>query len=79
MIDLPPQLILAEDDPLVKKTKIDIQDLVDKPMILLDLPLSSTYFLSLFQELGLRPQVFERVSISPACVASLQTALVMAC
>ena len=62
MIDLPPQLILAENDPLVKKTKIDIQNLVNKPMILLDLPLSSTYFLSLFQEFGLRPQIFERVS-----------------
>ena len=62
LVDLPPQLILAEDDPLGNKTKIDIKDLVDQPMVLLDLPLSSTYFLSLFQEQGLRPQIFERVS-----------------
>ncbi len=62
LIDLPPQLILAADDPLVNKDNITIEDLVDQPMVLLDLPLSSTYFLSLFQERGLRPQIAERVS-----------------
>ena len=62
LVDLPPQLILAADDPLGKKDNITIEDLVDQPMVLLDLPLSSNYFLSLFQERGLRPQIAERVS-----------------
>jgi DNA-binding transcriptional LysR family regulator len=62
LIDLPPQLILAADDPLADKGDIAIEDLVDEPMVLLDLPLSSTYFLSLFHERGLRPYIAERVS-----------------
>ena len=62
LIDLPPQLILATDDPLVEKDNITIEDLVEQPMVLLDLPLSSNYFLSLFQGRGLRPQIAERVS-----------------
>lgn len=62
LIDLPPQLILAVGDPLLKKANIKIEDLVDKPMVLLDLPLSSSYFLSLFHERGLRPRIAERVS-----------------
>jgi DNA-binding transcriptional LysR family regulator len=62
LIDLPPQLILAADDPFADKGDIAIEDLVDEPMVLLDLPLSSTYFLSLFHERGLRPYIAERVS-----------------
>ena len=62
LIDLPPQLILAADDPLADKGDIAIEDLVDEPMVLLDLPLSSTYFLSLFHDRGLRPYIAERVS-----------------
>ena len=62
LIDLPPQLILAADDPLGKKDKITIEDLVEQPMVLLDLPISSTYFLSLFHGRGLRPHIAERVS-----------------
>ena len=62
LINLPPQLILAADNPLANKGNIAIEDLVDEPMVLLDLPLSSNYFLSLFHERGLRPYVAERVS-----------------
>ena len=62
LINLPPQLILAADNPLANKGDIAIEDLVDEPMVLLDLPLSSNYFLSLFHERGLRPYVAERAS-----------------
>jgi DNA-binding transcriptional LysR family regulator len=57
---LPPFAILPETHPLADRESLAIGDLADSPMVLLDLPLSSAYFLSLFEQAGLGPNVVER-------------------
>jgi len=57
---MPPQqpyVLLADDHPLAGQTCISLHALVDEPMILLDVPPSSTYFSSVFAELGLTPNI----------------------
>ena len=63
LIDLPPQLILAVDDPLADKADITIE-IVTKPMVLLDLPLSSAIFCHCFTN-GVAP------SDCRACIKSV--------
>lgn len=60
LLDLPPFAVLAAGHPLAMHDRVAVSDLVDLPMVLLDLPLSSDYFLSLFKPLGGKPQIVER-------------------
>ncbi len=60
LIDLPPVAHFSQDHPLAGRREVAPSELVDLPMILLDLPVSSDYFLSLFTETGQRPRVVER-------------------
>lgn len=60
IIELPPVVALAEDHPLARKTEVTVADLAPHPMVLLDLPLSSDYFLSFFSQMGLHANVAER-------------------
>ena len=60
LLALPPYVLLAARHPLAARESLDIEELVDEPMVLLDLPLSRDYFLSLFQHRGLRPRIAER-------------------
>jgi len=57
---LPPFVMLAPDHPLSKYEILTIPDLADHAMILLDLPLSSDYFFSLFNAANEKPLVAER-------------------
>lgn len=57
---LPPFAILSASHPLAHRTSLSVEDLAPNPMILLDLPLSSAYFLSFFEKAGLAPQIVER-------------------
>lgn len=57
---LPPFAILAEAHPLAQRASLSVEDLAPCPMILLDLPLSAAYFLSLFEKAGVAPQIVER-------------------
>lgn len=57
---LPPYGMVAADHPLASKEEVSVEDLLDYPMVLLDLPLSSDYFLSFFDRVGRRPQIVER-------------------
>ena len=57
---LPPHVLLAADHPLASKSRIAPADLTGLPMVLLDLPFSSDYFLSIFTQRGLKPQIAER-------------------
>ena len=60
LVDLPPHVLVAEGHPLAANVAIAIADLVDEPMILLDLPLSREYFLALFMVEGHQPKIAAR-------------------
>ncbi|WP_290687100.1 MULTISPECIES: LysR family transcriptional regulator [unclassified Haematobacter] len=57
---LPPHVVLPEAHPLASRAGISVAELAGEPMILLDLPHSTGYFLSLFRERGLAPRIAER-------------------
>lgn len=60
MLELPPLVTLPENHPLAQRQEITVEELAPHPMVLLDLPLSSDYFLSFFAEQGLRANIAER-------------------
>jgi DNA-binding transcriptional LysR family regulator len=57
---LPPFAILPQAHPLAHRSGLTLAELAPLPMILLDLPLSADYFLSLFEAEGLKPRIAER-------------------
>lgn len=57
---LPPHVLVSESHPLARRSRIGLSELVDEPMILLDLPLSREYFLALFMAEGLAPSIHAR-------------------
>jgi DNA-binding transcriptional LysR family regulator len=59
---LPAYVMLPQSHRFAGKTSITAEELVDEPMVLLDLPFSREYFLSAFQSRGLRPHIAERTS-----------------
>ena len=60
LLDLPPFVLVNEDHSLAGRDSVTVQDLVPHPMVLLDLPLSSDYFLSFFTQIGAKPIIAER-------------------
>ncbi len=57
---LPPYAMVPEGHPLARQNEVGVEELLDYPMVLLDLPLSSDYFLSFFDATGRKPRVVER-------------------
>ncbi|RUW97859.1 LysR family transcriptional regulator, partial [Mesorhizobium sp. M8A.F.Ca.ET.023.01.1.1] len=60
LMQLPAYVMLPAAHRLAAKAGITPEELVDEPMVLLDLPYSREYFLSAFQPRGLRPKIVER-------------------
>ncbi|MCB2110004.1 MAG: LysR family transcriptional regulator [Defluviimonas sp.] len=60
LIDLPPYAMVDADHPLAGRATVSLTELARFPMVLLDLPLSADYFLSIFGRAGLRPMIAER-------------------
>ena len=60
LVRLYPFALLHADHALAQSASVSIEDLVDLPMILLDLPISANYFLSLFSEASQQPRIVER-------------------
>lgn len=54
---IPPRAILPPDHRLAGRAAIDLRDLAEDPLILIGLPHSRSYFLSLFQIAGARPEI----------------------
>lgn len=61
LASLPPYAILPEGHALAGAESLSPSDLLDHPMVLLDLPHSVDYFLSAFAPLGAKPKVAERI------------------
>jgi len=57
---LPPVALVAPDHPLARAREVTLEELAAERLILLDLPLSREYILSLFHHAGLRPRIAER-------------------
>lgn len=60
ILDLPPLVAMSDTHPLAHLPAVSVEQLAAYPMVLLDLPLSSDYFLSFFSRAGLRANVTER-------------------
>jgi len=57
---MPPQkpyALFAQNHPLSDRAQVSLHELASEPMILLDVLPSRTYFVSIFQELGLTPNI----------------------
>ena len=59
---LPPYVMVDMDHPLAGRASLTADELLGHGMVLLDMPHSSDYFLSLFRGLGQRPRIAERTS-----------------
>ncbi|NGM44670.1 LysR family transcriptional regulator [Rhodobacter sp. SGA-6-6] len=60
LLSLPPYALVPPDHPLAGRDHVTPQDLAPHPMVLLDLPFSTDYFMEVFRPHGLRPRVVER-------------------
>jgi DNA-binding transcriptional LysR family regulator len=60
LAQLPPYALLSELHPVAQQTAISLEELAPLPMVLLDLPMSRQYFLSIFEKHGLSPNIVAR-------------------
>ncbi|WP_068110457.1 LysR family transcriptional regulator [Tropicimonas marinistellae] len=60
LAELPPYVLVGADHPIADRPEVSILEVAEHPMILLDLPYSSDYFLSLFAQAGVAPRIAER-------------------
>ena len=58
--ELPPYAMLSETHPLAHLSVVSAVELQKHPMVLLDLPYSSDYFMSYFKRVGASPKVVEK-------------------
>jgi len=65
LLTLPPHALFSPEHPLAKRKSVTLKALADQPLILLDLPASREYFMSLFQAAGLQPTILERTAHLP--------------
>ncbi len=61
LVDYPPYALVAWSNPLANDHSVDLQTLAQHPLVLLDLPFSGDYFVSLFHDAGLEPLIAQRV------------------
>ncbi|MEM7222073.1 MAG: LysR family transcriptional regulator [Pseudomonadota bacterium] len=70
LAEIPPHAILPADHRLAKRKRIKLNDLIEEPLVLLDLPHSRDYFARIFRDLKLTPRIAHRTP-SPNMVRSL--------
>lgn len=51
----PPFALISTDDPMSERKSVTLKELSEKPMVLLDLPLTRDYFFGLFSRYGCTP------------------------
>ncbi len=57
LIEAPPHVTLSTDHPMASRTSLTLEELVDEPMILLNLQQTKSYMISLFEKRGLSPNI----------------------
>jgi DNA-binding transcriptional LysR family regulator len=57
LASLPPYALFGASDPLHRADTVTIRELAEKPLILLDLPISREYFIGLFMKQGVEPNI----------------------
>lgn len=60
LVELKPYVLLAADHRFAGKKTVSLTSLAGDPFILLDLPLSDNYFMSLFASHNLKPDIYAR-------------------
>lgn len=70
LADLRPHVVVARDHPLAQMEEVEVSKLAEFSYIMLDLPISREYFLSVFERAGVSPRI-TYVSKSPEVVRSL--------
>lgn len=53
----PPFALISTDDPMSQQASVTIPELAEKPMVLLDLPLTRDYFFGMFEKNGCKPNI----------------------
>lgn len=72
LVELKPYVLLAADHPLASSRSVRLEQFAEERFILLDLPLSDSYFMSLFDHHKLKPKVHARtrhIEVQRALVA----------
>lgn len=57
LIEAPPYALLPKEDPLAAQDSVSLQQLADREMVALNLPITQQFFLSLFSQANLRPRI----------------------
>ena len=60
LASLPPHVVVSEAGPLARRSAVSLQELAREPLILLDLPISREYFLSMFIKENIEPNIAAR-------------------
>lgn len=53
----PPYVMVPKNDPLANQPSVTIDEMINRPIILLDLPVARGYFMDMFEKRGLAPNV----------------------
>ena len=70
LASLPPYVLLGENHRLAGQLSLTLEELENEDFVLLDLPISSKYFLSLFRAAQIEPKILYR-STSPEVVRAM--------
>ncbi len=53
----PPFALITVEDPLAEQGSVSLAQLSERPMVILDLPMTRSYFVDLFRQRGLEPKI----------------------
>lgn len=62
LASLPPHVLLSRNHKFARRTSVELSELADEPMVILDLPQSREYFVSLFENKNLVPTIVARAA-----------------
>jgi DNA-binding transcriptional LysR family regulator len=67
LFEAPPYALISANDPLADGQSVTLSQLAERPMVLLDLPLTREYFVGMFQNKGLSPNIAHTCRSSEIC------------